>query len=352
MAQMAVKSAGRKKQAELVCQEMLPEVSRTFALSIRFLPGNLGRAVLCAYLLCRIADTIEDDPVAPPDQKIALLDRLMDCFDNPALANGMPSASAWVKGEEAHVRLVSHTDLVFILFWTLPTRTQETVRHWVGEMVLGMQKFVGFYPHGIRIQTIEEYKKYCYYVAGTVGHLLTDLWYEHSGYVDRAEYKVLLERCEAFGQALQTVNILKDVAWDAEHENSIYVPEQALREHGSSQQFLLNPERLTQNRAALGSLMDLAHSDLDDALEYLLCVPKFAVSIRLFCILPLLFAYATLRELDKTATMLQPGGSVKISRLEVKSLIMAGCGVVMSNHGIRWLVARTRRGPFTLGGKR
>jgi farnesyl-diphosphate farnesyltransferase len=173
---------------------------------------------------------------------------------------------------------------------------------------------------------------------------LTDLWYEHSGTIDQGNYKVLLQRCEAFGQALQTVNILKDIAWDAAHENSIYVPEDALQTYGSSQKFLLDPERLAQNRAALGSLMDLARSDLDDALAYLLTVPRFAVSIRLFCILPLLFAYATLRELDQTSAMLQPGGSVKISRREVKRLIMAGCAVVLSNRGISWLVAQVRQG--------
>ena len=45
--------------AERWAGEILPSVSRTFALSIRFLPGTLGRAVTTAYLLCRIADTIE-----------------------------------------------------------------------------------------------------------------------------------------------------------------------------------------------------------------------------------------------------------------------------------------------------
>ncbi|WP_287129787.1 phytoene/squalene synthase family protein [Candidatus Cyanaurora vandensis] len=346
---LAVAATEREKQAVQVCREILPEVSRTFALSIRFLPGGLGQSVLCAYLLCRIADTIEDDPVAPPAQKIALLDDFMKCFTDPLLANDLPKIAQGVQGEAAHLRLISYGDLVFTLFRSLSPRTQATVRQWVGEMVSGMQHFVGLYPRGIRIQTISEYKKYCYYVAGTVGHLLTDLWYEYSGYIHPAKYNTLLTRCEAFGQALQTVNILKDIAWDAEHENSIYVPAQALQAVGSSHQHLLDPALLKQNRAALGSLMELAQQDLDDALAYLLSVPNFAISIRLFCILPLLFAYATLRELDRSVAMLQPGGSVKISRREVKSLILAGCVVVMSNHGVQWLVTQVRRGPFIWG---
>ena len=55
--------------AERWAGEILPSVSRTFALSIRFLPGTLGRAVTTAYLLCRIADTIEDDIGLDNDQK-------------------------------------------------------------------------------------------------------------------------------------------------------------------------------------------------------------------------------------------------------------------------------------------
>ncbi|MGH7690424.1 MAG: squalene/phytoene synthase family protein, partial [Gemmatimonadaceae bacterium] len=52
----------RLNEALRFSREILPSVSRTFALSIRVLPGQLGAAVNCAYLLCRIADTIEDDP--------------------------------------------------------------------------------------------------------------------------------------------------------------------------------------------------------------------------------------------------------------------------------------------------
>src|SRR5215204_6417219 len=97
------------RDAERFALEILPAVSRTFALSIRVLPGDLGRAVLSAYLLCRIADTVEDEPTLP-----------------------------------------------------------------------AVKKFVVLYPNGIRIQTLDEYREYCYYVAGTVGYMLTDLWHEHS----------------------------------------------------------------------------------------------------------------------------------------------------------------------------
>ena len=41
---------------------LLPGVSRTFALTIPQLPEPLRVPVTNAYLLCRLADTIEDEP--------------------------------------------------------------------------------------------------------------------------------------------------------------------------------------------------------------------------------------------------------------------------------------------------
>src|SRR5438128_8974876 len=49
--------------------EMLEGVSRTFALTIPQLPAELCRVVSNAYLLCRIVDTIEDEPFLSGAQK-------------------------------------------------------------------------------------------------------------------------------------------------------------------------------------------------------------------------------------------------------------------------------------------
>lgn len=337
------------RDAARFCQEILPAVSRTFALGIKVLPGALGQAVLDAYLLCRIADTVEDASGVDPAQKAALLDDFLAAFDDTAVRARFLAGVQSLPGEVAHLTLACHADLVLEHFARLPDATQAIVRRWVTEMVVGMRKFVLLYPDGIRIQSIEEYKEYCYYVAGTVGYMLTDLWHQHSPSIGAHRYAVLRERCRAFAEALQTVNILKDVAVDAEQENSIYVPEELLQAHGSTQSRILAPELLAKNREALTQLIQLAWHDLEEARNYLLLIPRRAVSIRLFCILPLLLAYATLRDLVQSTAMLRPGGSVKISRREVKSLLMTGAMLVMSNAGVRWLVARVRRRAFELG---
>ena len=344
--------AARLPEAQRFARDVLPAVSRTFALSIRLLPGTLGQAVLTAYLLCRIADTLEDEPVMPAEAKAALLDGLLRCFDDAGEAEHFSAGLVTLTGDAAHVRLAQHTALVFVLYRTLPAGTRAHVRRWVTEMIVGMRKFVLLYPHGIRIQSLDEYREYCYYVAGTVGYLLTDLWHEHTPSISESRYLVLRENCRAFAEALQTVNILKDVATDAEQENSIYIPEELLRQHGSSHAGILAADQLRGTREALATLVQLARHDLEGARSYLLLIPRRAIPIRLFCVLPLLFAYATLRDLTGTPQALARREVVKISRREVKSLALFSFLVIMSNRGLAWLTNRAMRRPFLVMGVR
>ncbi len=338
----------RIREASRFSVAILPDVSRTFAISIRFLPGTLGVAVNVAYLLCRIADTIEDDNSTAPTRRAELLEQFLRTLDDRDAADAFPALAKGLQGDAAHLKLVEHTDLVLVLFRTLPPRTRDRVAHWVREMGLGMAKFVRTYPGGIRIQTLAEYKEYCYYVAGTVGCMLTELWHEHAAAVGKREFEKLWVKCQSFGEALQTVNILKDIAWDAQHENSIYIPAHDLAQHGSSHATLLSPDHVEHNHKAVVHFIELARHDLDDALEYTLMIPRRAFRIRAFCILPLLFAYATLRDLSGSRAMLQVGGQVKISRREVKALMFAGVLALGSNAALRWLVRRVKRRPFTL----
>jgi farnesyl-diphosphate farnesyltransferase len=325
-------------------REILPQVSRTFALSIRVLPGGLGDAVRNAYLICRIADTVEDEPNYPAEQKAKLFDALDRCLVHPGEAAEFAARAADLTGDPAHVRLVRNANLVFDEYAALSPESRVSVRRWVGEMIAGMKKFSLAYPRGVRIQSLDEYKEYCYYVAGTVGYLLTDLWHEHSPSIGKSQYDALRAKSRAFAEALQTVNILKDVARDAEHENSIYVPQDLLRAHGSAHESLLADGRVEGTRQALGTLVQLAWHDLEEAKAYLLTIPRRAVSIRLFCALPLLFAYATLRDLTRKPGALARRENVKISRSEVKSITVLSFLGVWSNRLLSRLVERTRSG--------
>ncbi len=270
------------------------------------------------------------------------------CFDDAAAADAYPRTARDLVGAEHDLRLMRYSDRVFQLYRSLPPEARAAIREWVREMVRGMRSFVQRYPGGIRIQTLGEYREYCYYVAGTVGHLLTELWREFAPGIGRATYAALRDRCVSFGEALQTVNILKDIAWDAERENAIYIPSDSLSAHGSGHGTLLSPEHIAHNRAALDPFVELAEAGLADALDYVLLLPKRAFPVRVFCALPVLFACATTRDLARSTAMLHAGGGVKISRREVKALMLVGPVAVASNYGFRRLVERVARAPLTL----
>src|ERR1700738_1531489 len=68
--------------ADRASRLILPRVSRTFALGIKILPPKLETPVRIGYLLCRIADTIEDDLALAPERQVELLDELVACFDD------------------------------------------------------------------------------------------------------------------------------------------------------------------------------------------------------------------------------------------------------------------------------
>jgi farnesyl-diphosphate farnesyltransferase len=339
----------RYREALLFSRSILPLVSRTFAIGISYLPGDLGTAVVVGYLMCRIADTVEDDAHADAALRSRLLARFMQCFDDVDAAEEFGNDAAAIEGSEHDIACLRRTGDVFLLYRSLSPQTRSTLQRWVGELVRGMQRFVERYPDGIRIGTLPEYREYCYYVAGTVGHLLTELWREHSMFIDDRVYDRLLLDCEAFGEAQQTVNIIRDIAADAVRENSVYVPQDALAAVGSNQDELFSPERLDRNRIAVDGLIGLAHEDLEASLRYICAIPLGAFRIRLFCIIPTLLAAATLRELERSNEMLVPGGTVKITRPEVKALIMMAPVAAVSNIGVRWLVERVRREPFLIG---
>ena len=128
--------------AELALQDrLLPGVSRTFALTIPELPGQLRTAVTNAYLLCRIADTIEDDPLLDVDSKqqfhvdfVAVVDGNMEPAElvrtlAPALAGGTPA-------EE--VELVRELPSIVRVTESLPELSRNAVRRCLRIMCSGM----------------------------------------------------------------------------------------------------------------------------------------------------------------------------------------------------------------------
>ncbi|MDH4043188.1 MAG: phytoene/squalene synthase family protein [Gemmatimonadota bacterium] len=306
------------------CRAILPKVSRTFALGIRLLPAPLEEAVRTSYLLCRIADTIEDATALPADRKRDLLVRFRVCLDTPT-EDGALLAAAFARAVSDEDRLVRECDRVLRAFHALSAEERAAVRPWVQEMATGMAEFAA--RRGTRegiaaLATVAELDRYCYYVAGTVGHLLTDLFRIHHRQMTATRYERLDALATSFGLGLQLTNIIKDVADDRRRGWS-FVPRDLCEVAGLGPDDLQDPSHGSEARRVMEALIAKAKAHLRDALAYCTTLPAAAYRIRIFCLTSLYFAIRTLRIAERDPRLLDPTHKVKITRAEVYRTVAA-----------------------------
>jgi farnesyl-diphosphate farnesyltransferase len=337
-------SLGSSSDDRRFCRDMLPRVSRTFAACIRLLPPDVGHAVLLAYLLCRIADTIEDTPDLPVDEKKRLLSHFHAC-----LQDGGPDAeplrlaftalrpdARWTCDDE---HLTAQSAVVLREYARLGPAQRHAIRPWVQEMCVGMAEFAAMHSRARpdcleALSSLDDLDRYCYYVAGTVGHLLTELFRLHHPRLTRRHYARLKELSTSFGIGLQLTNIIKDVVDDRQRGWS-FVPRQLCHLAGIAPEELLAPDRQRQARLVMELLINKAKRHLTDALDYCTTLPRSAYRIRLFCLAPLFFAARTLYRAERDPRLLDPGHKVKITRGEVHRILCFTYLLAPNNHLVR-----------------
>lgn len=306
------------------CEQALRDVSRTFSKPIELLPDQPRVALTCGYLLCRVVDTVEDHPSLGGRWRDELFSRFIDVLDGELPADSFAAAFEELVDHGAEVRLARNLPRVMRVFGGQSVQTRESTVRWVSEMANGMRLYCRRDKRGTlsAVDSVADLERYCYFVAGTVGHLITDLFCEFMGASSSLEQE-LRGRCESFGVGLQLVNILKDVTDDFDRKRC-YVPRQLCRAQGFQPEQLLLSENRLQRQRALGPVFECASRHLDDALEYALLLPARQVQLRLFCLLPLWMARATLTLLVGEDAVFIPDRPVKISRNAVAA-IMQNC---------------------------
>jgi farnesyl-diphosphate farnesyltransferase len=328
------------------CHEMLPKVSRTFAICIRLLPPHLEHPVLVAYLLCRVADTIEDSTRLPPEKKGRLLQAFGASLEDSGPDDiGLSQIFGAPENDEEH--LAQGADAVVREFRRQPPIRQGAIRVWVQEMCVGMAEFAsrkrsGTASHIEALATVDELDRYCYYVAGTVGHLLTELFHLHGGVAHRSRYRTLKRLATSFGLGLQLTNIIKDVADDRRRGWS-FVPQELCQLAGITPEELHDGRHSAAAQQVMHILIDKAKQHLLDALEYTVALPRTAYGIRLFCLTALYFAVQTLELAARDDRLLDPGHKVKISRADVARTIAVSRIVAPSNLLVRSYFRRLAR---------
>jgi len=328
---------------EVYQDQILPHVSRTFALTIPQLPEGLRTAVTCAYLLCRIADTIEDEPALSPPETLAFLQRfsaLLVGRGDPALLAREIEGRLTDRTLATERDLVSNMERVLAVMARLNEPQRAAIRRCVELMCHGMPRFQ--FSASLRgLARSSDLDDYCYYVAGVVGEMLTDLFCDYSPEIARHR-PALSAIAASFAQGLQMTNILKDV-WEDRSRGACWLPQDVFTPHGVDLALVSSEPFDPRFGAAFRELIGVAHAHLRNALDYTLLIPSKETGIRRFCLWAIGLAVLTLRKIEHNPRF-TAGVQVKVTHSAV-AMIRALTNVAgRSNWMLRALFAQASRG--------
>ena len=202
-----------------LCERIVREHARTFALASRLLPPHKRRGAFALYAFCRVADDIVD--VANPDDPAASAHALAEFDESLTLAvAGFPEDPLfrelmWAAGRFGVPSSLLH-DLVAAVARDLTP---------------------------VHYRTWSELSQYCEGVASTVGVMCAHVFGVRGG---PAALPRALRYARTLGLAMQLTNILRDVGEDA-RRGRCYLPDDDLAMFGLSRDEVLHDPFLARD---------------------------------------------------------------------------------------------------------
>ncbi len=339
-------SSRESAESDLAYQAaILQRVSRTFALTIPQLPDGLREVVSNAYLLCRIADTVEDEPALSLAEKQVFLERFVE------VVAGRDEAAAFARdlGErlssettEPEQDLIANTPRVIRITLGCRAPQRRAMERCIRIMSHGMVEFQR-QGSAAGLKDVPQLERYCYYVAGVVGEMLAELFCDYSPEIEQRHEEVF-SRSVSLGLGLQMTNILKDI-WDDRRRGACWLPQDVFDPSG------FELRHLSEGRTDPGfvdgflTLEAITRRHLTEGLRFILLIPSRETGIRRHLLWTLGLAVLTLRRLHATPAF-RSGQNVRLSRLSVRALILLTSGLAWSDGAIKLLFrAATRRLP-------
>jgi phytoene/squalene synthetase len=283
-------------------------------------------------LLCRIADTIEDEPGLTARQKRQYENAFLTVVSGEADAQAFSddlSEHLTDQTLQAEHDLVRHLPQMLTIFHALRPFQQEAILQCLSVMTQGMSEFQE--NAGVQgLDTSEQLDRYCYCVAGVVGKLLTELFIDFEPAL-LPQRENLHRLALSFGMGLQLTNILKD-QWDDRLRGACWLPRDLLAKHGVQFAQLKAGHNDPLYAQAVAELIGTAHSHLQRALQYALLIPARHTGIRRFLLWNIGLALLTLRNVHKN-----PLRPVKVSHAGVAWIMLLTRLSQRSDSGLRML---------------
>jgi len=303
---------------------LLKQVSRSFYLTMRILPGGVRSQISLGYLLARISDTVADTELVPASDRLGALAAFGARIEGSRAAAVDFSGFLASQKDSSEVVLLRRADEAVAVLQQFPEADQNLIRDVIRVIISGqeldLRRFDGAGERNIiALDSEEELDDYTYRVAGVVGEFWTKLCRARLFPDARLDGDALLAKGIRFGKGLQLVNILRDIPKDL-RQGRCYIPRRLLAEHGLQPADLLAPANDARFRPVYDPLLRRAAGFLCDAWDYTNLIPRGQVRVRLGCAWPVLIGWETLEAL-KSENVLDPSRRIKVSRKRLRSLI-------------------------------
>jgi farnesyl-diphosphate farnesyltransferase len=311
---------------------VLRSVSRSFYLSLRFLPQALRDPLSLAYLLARATDTIADTPEPAAEVRAEALRNLASAIQGVTpreQAEGLRDFFAPRQSNQAERALIEALPSALEWLEALDETDRREVRNVIEKITRGQTLDLERFGSGeIRaLANAAELDEYTYLVAGCVGEFWTRLCFAHvSKFSDRPELE-MRELGAQYGKGLQLINILRDAGSDLRQGRCYFPADELHLASLAPNEILKEPERV---EPILRPWREKAEQGLRAGINYACAIRSRR--IRFATALPALIGARTL-------TLLRQAGpnaldrKVKIPRTEVRRMILSGA--VASSRSLR-----------------
>ncbi len=305
---------------------ILESVSRSFYLTIRFLPRPLREPVSLAYLLARATDTMADTATIPAAIRLTTLRDFARVIagelDFNAIARPLQDFAA--QQSDPHERtLIENLHECIDWLAKLDPADRDDIRGVLKTIISGQELDLRRFGDPVAVtalQTAAELDEYTYLVAGCVGDFWTKLGFRHlSTFASRPPDEMTKLGIE-YGKGLQLINVLRDRDADRQSGRS-YLPAQELATKTGAEVF--------------ARWLDVAENKISAGIDYCSALTNWRV--RFATALPALIGARTIALLRATDPA---AGRIKVPRKEVRRILLAGLLAAASPAKLRSLFQR------------
>lgn len=295
---------------------LLAAVSRSFFLSLRFLPEPIRGPMGLGYLLARTSDTLADTASLPLEVRHEALEAFDAALqrDLPiSLLRKFPGLMVDHPGEQ---ELLSRSAELLEAVQAQPSDVQQELRRLMTIIIRGqrddLERFGSAHAEApVALHNSVDLVAYTYAVAGCVGEFWTQICALRLPNFARTPIETLREQGRLFGQGLQLVNILRDLPEDL-RAGRCYLPQDELATCGiNPAQLLITPAAA---RPVLEHWLQRAEQSLDQGAAYEQGIR--GVRLRFSVSIPRRIGYATLQTLRRLPSLETPN-RVKVGRSTV-----------------------------------